>query len=289
MTKRYLSLGLDDERPYGALAESDKGRTFLNEKIDFLKRMNERFDAESIPRTHFLLGAYIEAARAKLGETVLRAIYNRENPLLDIQQHTYSHGVMSPLQGVNKDPLSAEDYIKDIARAGFVIKDTLGVKPVGLRTPYGYETDLSDRIDILQGLHDHGITFVSADMGPKATLEGPLTKERQPHPYVDVGYPDIVEMPGHGLQDVVFTQEKAKQLFGGHLRTPDEARAHFLGLLDQAELIHRDQVATNLILHPWAVMEYDPQLDILVDVVRAARERGFEILTYKQVADLHRA
>ena len=282
----FLSLGFDDERPYGNLAETQVGKDFLNRKIDFLGRMNEAFDAAAIPRTHFLLGAYIEAARSSLGEEVLQAMYPATNPLLDLQQHSHSHGVYEPLAGVEKNPMTAEQYIADIWRASDVIEAVIGVRPQGLRTPYGYDHDLSGRSDILGGLRHAGIHFVSSDLGSKQTLAGEMTAERQPHSYAREGFPDIVEVPAHGLQDVVYTREKAQQLFNQDKPpSSEEAFQQYDAVLGRALQLNAEKISVALCLHPWAVMEYDPKLELLLRIVERAREKGFQILHYRAVAN----
>ena len=289
MTDLHLSLGFDDKRPYGALAETPAGKAFQQRKLAFVGKMNKCFDEAGVPRTHFILTSYLEACRRDVGATFLRKVYPKKNPLLDLQQHSHSHGIMEALHGVNRPVMTAQEYIDDIGRAGELMHDILDVRPTGLRTPYGYEQDLSHRGDILTGLRDVGIEYVSSDLGMKDTLEGALTAQRQPHTYAHVGFPDIVEVPAHGLQDVVFTPEKAKQLFGkDQPPSAEEAFLHFDALLDQAKTIEAQRVSVALCLHPWAVMEYDPELALLLRITESARRKGFEVLSYRAVADLHR-
>lgn len=289
MRKLTLSLGFDDERPYGPLAQQEAGRAFLAKKVDFIGKMNDRFNKNGVPRTHFLLASYLESARSNIGEAVLRGMYPKANPLLDLQQHSYSHGIMEPLQGVNRPVMTSNEYIDDIAKASVLMEDILAVQPEGLRTPYGYEKDLSHRTDILSGLHRVGIRYVSSDLGMKNTLEGAMTEKRQPHTYEQMGFPDIVEVPAHGLQDVVYTKEKAKQLFGKEeAPSAKEAFAHYDSVLEVAKTIGAERVSVALCLHPWAVMEYDPELKLLLKIVESARTKGFDVRSYRQVADAMR-
>lgn len=283
-------MGFDDERPYGDFANQKKGKDFLLRKIDFMQSMNERFDSVQVPRTHFLLASYLEAARSIIGDKVLHEIYPCENPLLDLQQHTYSHGIIEALHGVDRSVMTADDYVNDVARASELMKDILGVDPKGLRTPYGYETDFSRYTDVLQRLQEIGIWYISSDLGIKATLDGAMTSERQPHTYGHVGFPGMVEVPAHGLQDVVYTKEKAKQLFGREeAPSAEDAFDHYDSVLDIAKRISTEPVSVALCLHPWAAMEYDPNGQLLMKIVDSARRKGFEILSYTQVADETRA
>ncbi len=285
---RYLSLGFDDERPYGDFAKKPEGKEFRREKWKFLERMNKLFDGEGVPRTHFLLTRYLQEAEQATGAAMLRDLYCY-HPDLEIAQHSHSHGIIAPLHGVNQKVMTAEQYTQDLLLASGLVHSILGVWPKGLRTPYGYETDLSARSDILAGLRSASIRYVSSDLGMKDTLEGALTEERQPHDYGHVGFEDIMEVPAHGLQDVVFTKQKAKQLFGKEeAPSPEEAFAHYDGLLDQAKRMDVPRVSVALCLHPWAVMEYDPQVTLLMTLVDSARKKGFRVFSYGQVADFYR-
>ena len=285
---RYLSLGFDDERPYGDFAKKPEGRKFRKEKWEFLERMNDLFDANAVERTHFILTKYLQEAEQATGAAMLKDLYFYHEKL-EIAQHSHSHGIIAPLRGVNQKVMTAEQFTEDVRLAGDLIHSILGVRPKGLRTPYGYETDLSEHPDVLKGLENAGISYVSSDLGMKLTLEGALTKERQPHRYEKAGFPYLVEVPAHGLQDVVFTKQKAKQLFNkDEPPSPEEAFAHYDSLLDQAKRIEAQRVSVALCLHPWAVMEYDPQVTLLMKLVDSARAKGFRILSYEKVAKIYR-
>jgi hypothetical protein len=289
MRQKTLSLGFDTERPHGALAGTEQGKIFRRKQLAFIGKMNERFDQAGVPRTHFILTSYLEGCRDDVGQALLRETYRKDHPLQELQQHSHSHGFMEPLPGVNRPVLTAQEYTADLRRASELLEEILGVKPTGLRTPYGYESDLAHRPDILCGLCDIGLTYVSADLGRKDTLEGSFTAERQPHTYGHVGFPDLVEVPAHGLQDVAFTQEKAKQLFGkDQAPTAAEAFRHYKALLEQADRAQTERIFVALCLHPWAVMEYDPELDLLLRITDTARSKGFSLLSYGQVADAYR-
>lgn len=284
-----LSFGWDDERPYGPLAQTEKGRAFREEKLQhYLPLMNKHLDREAIPRTHFLLGDYLEqAVQDGVLPDLFREFYTG-NPLLEVGQHSYSHGIMEPLEGVDKPPMTAVDYIADLQRAQTVIQEILGVTPKGLRTPYGYEEDRSDRPDILKGVQDIGLHYISSALGDKKTLYGKMTPERQPHHYGAVGFPDIVEMPSHGYQDAVFVPANRERFL--QRSTPlsaDDILRSYDDILDQT--LRLDQPASvNLCLHPWAGMEFDSDMEIMLRIADSGRRKGFEILTYGQVAEKYK-
>ncbi|MGB5498203.1 MAG: hypothetical protein WBM77_04695, partial [Maribacter sp.] len=59
-------------------------------------------------------------------------------------------------------------------------------------------------------------------------------------------------------------------------------------LLIQANNMDLPTLSIALCLHPWAAMEYDPQLEIHKRIIDSARSKGFEIKTYGQVADSYK-
>lgn len=278
---RTLSFGFDTERPYGECANTPANKRLRHQQLSFIQRMNDVFDGERIPRTYFILGDYLEQSRKAVGKSVLRWTFPGSREYVDIQQHSYSHGIIEPLEGVQKEPMTSTEFITDVARAKLVIEDTLNVKTNGLRTPYGYEHDLSGHPTILRGLAELGINHVSSDLGNKSHLYGALTPERQPHRYADE---PIIEIPSHGPQDVLFTTEKAKQVFNKPPVTKQEAMQQYIRLLNIAGQMPDERVSIALCLHPWAVMEYDNDLSMLTGIANEARRRGFELLNYRQLA-----
>src|SRR5688500_12317441 len=87
-----LSYGFDTERPYGPRGETEAGRDFRRRQLDFIGFMNETFDREDIPRTHFILTDYLQRCRLAVGDMMLRGVYRKGHDLQEIQQHSHTHG-----------------------------------------------------------------------------------------------------------------------------------------------------------------------------------------------------
>ena len=51
------------------------------------------FDQKGAPRTFFILGHYLESCLNKYDIDSLQEVYDRNNPLVEIQQHSYSHQI----------------------------------------------------------------------------------------------------------------------------------------------------------------------------------------------------
>lgn len=283
-----LSLGYDTERPYGKLAETLEGDVFRGRQIAFVQKLSSFLDTEKIPRTHFILGNYLDCCQRTFSKEALREVYNKDNLLLELQQHSYSHPIFRPTQEGDKSAVSTEEFAADITKASDVIENILGVRPTGLRTPRGYDRDLSDRVDILAGLAATGIWYVSSDLRSATNIDGPYTPERQPHAYATVGYPQITELPSHGWQDAIFAPEHARKFLGRDPDTPEQVVQHYESLFMQAAALAettRKTAYISLCMHPWCIMQWDANLDIHKKIIEQGRRRGVDFVTYGAIAD----
>ena len=91
-----LSLGYDTERPYGKWAETPEGDAFREKQIAFVREMSQFLNSEHVPRTHFILGNYLDCCQRTFTQKELREIYTEDNQLMEIQQHSYSHRQRQP-------------------------------------------------------------------------------------------------------------------------------------------------------------------------------------------------
>jgi len=291
MSNIKLSFGYDTERPFGQLALTPEGETLRTRQVQTVRNIIKTFDHEEVPRTFFILGQYLERCQPQFSAEELREIFDKTNTLNDIQQHSYSHPVFRKLAArADKIPVTTAEFLKDLEKANQIIEETLGVKPTGLRTPLGYHCDLSDMPELVNGLAGMGFYFISSDLRSTDSIEAKLLADRQPHTYAHIGQPGLVEIPSSGWQDVIFTVEKSKAYLNGKIFSPDEIVQHYTGLFSQAKEMAKSMpegnaVYVSLCLHPWAVMEYDPKLEIHKRVIDAARNKDIEIVSYRAVAD----
>jgi len=281
-----LSFGYDTERPYGDLAKTDKGKAIQRTEVGTCEKLTKLFDREKVPRTFFILGSFLESCADHIPLEELRSVFDKKNSLTEIQQHSYSHQVFRPIEGRNdKKIMTPQEFGADLEKANQVLEDILIVKPTGLRTPLGYPQDLTDQPGILAELQQLGFRYVSSDLrGTSSSYRAFLTKERQPHTYAHVGFSNIVEIPSHGWQDAIFTVEHAQKMLQRKPDSADEIVAHYSELFNIAETLEQKQVSIALCLHPWAVAEYDPQLEIHKHLVDAARNKGIRIASYGEIA-----
>jgi peptidoglycan/xylan/chitin deacetylase (PgdA/CDA1 family) len=290
MAEIFLSFGYDDERPYGSWADTPAGRELRKKNLDLVTRLTKTLDSEHMPRTFFLLGHYVERCIDDFSADTLRGIYNVDNPLNDLQQHTYSHQVFRKIPfSPDRRIITPVEFIADVKRANQVLGDILSITPKGLRTPVGYSQDLSDMPEILQGLDALRFCYVSSDLQGRGVFEAAFTADRQPHAYDNAGHPDLVEIPCHGFQDSVFTMEQATKLLNRDKpHNAEEIFVHYAEVFDKAQKMASETgnaVYVSLCMHPWAVAEYDPELKIHRRLIEDARNRGMSIISYSDVAD----
>lgn len=290
MTQKFLSFGFDTESPYGTFASTIEGKDLRKRQIELVQRINQVFDNHDAPRTFFILGAYLDACLEDNSPSELREIHNKNNPLVEIQQHSFSHLIFRIIKGKEgRHVATPREFGKNLEKANETLERILGVKPNGLRTPLGYHHDLSDMSEILEGLSRLGFRYVSSDLRSERTIFGDVVPERQPHTYGSVGFPNLVEIPSHGWQDTIMIPAKAQNYLGRKPFTFEEMIEVFANLFREANtlLTKRDEktVYLSLCLHPWAILNYDPNLELQKRVIDMARKEGFEIKTYGQVAD----
>ncbi len=288
MAQVKLAFGYDDERPYGQLADTEAGLDLRRRNLFFVRKLMEFFDSKKLPRTFFILGQYLDRCLDTFSKQQLREIYVYGRYMCELQQHSYSHPLIKPLPGYSKQILSAEEFAQDVQRAKKIIQEVLGRTTIGIRIPNGYTTGLHDAMEVAKRLSELGFVYVSSMLkGSGESLQAELTLERQPHLYEIPGSRNIVEIPSHGWQDVIFTKEKAQALLGSEPAEPDEIKNHFTDLLRKGLELSRVQprpVYICLCLHPWAAMEYDPELDIHKHIVEEATRLHIEIVTYGHIA-----
>ncbi len=288
----YLALGYDTERPYGKMASTIEGEEFRKRKIAFVDGVfGEVLDNLQAPRTHFMLGHFLEQSAASIGSQTLRKIFRVGRGLVEIGQHSYSHPVFRATIEGDVNPISIDEFIVDVKSASEVVEGILGVKPLGLRTPRGYDCDLSDVPRLAQGLVDIGLEYVSSNLRGKDSLCAPFVDSRQPKSYEHVGVPGLVEIPSHGNQDVLYLDAYAHKLLGRGAEDSEKACLHYSELIDLAVEMSKkttNPVAVCLCLHPWAVMSWDPKMEAHTRLIEHARSKGTNVVSYGTVNQIFR-
>lgn len=287
MNSINLSFGFYSEMPYGKLAETNVGKEARIKELDITSRINHLFDSFKASRTYFMLGDFLEKSKAHVGEESLKEIYNVENPLIEVSQHTQTHVIFRAISRRNdKKAVSHDEFIDDVIKANETIRKVLNTTPKGLGTPLGYHHDMSDVPKLVKRLKEIGIGYISSDLRNEQTTEGILTAQRQPHKYKNINIPDVVEIPSHGFQDTIFIPYKAKA-YGVSVLSKTEIIEHYLTLFNQAKEISygSGDIFIALCLHPWAISQYDPNLEVLKNIITTSMDKKINILSYNEIAD----
>lgn len=235
----------------------------------FLKIAKRVHDSLQAPCSFFLVGRTLELVGA---EPFLPL---RDNPLYDIQQHTYSHLLLKTVYIDDGEKItlvrggSLEEIEEDVGRASRLLKEMLGVDCIGLTGPWGYYRGLCDRPDILEVLHKLGIRFTRTWARNEKDYQ-PTPLDVQPFWYTHSGFPDILECPVQGYQDVYWYQ-----IFG---RDMEGYKKHLRECVDL--IADRDWVL-GYGAHDWSAVEGEdlPQISYLIEY---ARSKGVEVKSYRQ-------
>jgi peptidoglycan/xylan/chitin deacetylase (PgdA/CDA1 family) len=235
----------------------------------FLQRMREIHEATEVPATLFLCGRTaernLEALRPLAG-----------HPLMDLQQHTYSHVLLKsvciedPQEGVRFVRAGTLEQIREeVRRTNVLLRETLGVECTGITGPYAYYRGLVDRPDILEILWDEGIRFVRS-WGRNERDWQPVDLAIQPFFYAVQGFPQMLEVPIHGWQDISLRKT---------VGWTDHA-AFLAGVYPYMERAAAERLVFSYCTHDHSSRRDDPTMAITEALLRKARDLGMRCLSY---------
>ena len=223
---------------------------------------HERFD---VPATLFVCGRTLVHNVGLFKDLV-------NHPLMDIQQHTYSHTLFKPDYWKDGVFLSSppEAVEMEVSMTSAALKQYLDVDCIGLRTPHGYHLGLTDCPEKLNVLERCGIRYVSS-WGRNEHGENPTPFSVQPFWYSEQGHPEILEIPFQGWLDGVWFEEK-----GIHL-----GREYAEVLCDSIDEIVEGDLVYGACFHDWTMLRYDEAGTRWVhSLLSYAREQDVEIVSY---------
>jgi peptidoglycan/xylan/chitin deacetylase (PgdA/CDA1 family) len=245
--------------------ESDRPDTTLT----FLERAARAHRELGVPCTLYMVGRILEDGRVRDALASLA-----QDPLFDIQQHTYSHlrlktVAMDDGQKVQVFEGGTPERIdEDIRRANRAIRDALGVTCTGLTGPWGYYRGLMDRPDLLGILRANGIRFCRTFARNEFDFQ-PVPYSLQPFWYAPQGYPEILEFPVQGWQDCYLREKLGYEDTDGYVRA----------IVEQMDEVMAHGTGWSYCQHDWTSIAHDEDMRMVRGIVAAARERGIGILT----------
>ena len=166
-------------------------------------RLAELHRAYEVPATFFMLGTALE----RYGD-VLREVFG-DDPLFDIQSHTYSHLMMKDNQ-MHGPGVTLEELDRQM-RLGMERVEQVFERPCkGVRSGCGFYRGLRGNTERVRVIRDAGVEWLSSDLrGPVDSIPGGLV---QAYTYQDDGAPGLLEIPGHGWHDLVLVDFDEKLL-----------------------------------------------------------------------------
>lgn len=237
-------------------------RTSTARALEIIRRNHEE---HGVPATLFVCGRTLVHNVPALESFV-------DDPLFDIQQHTYSHTLLKDdhWKGgtfLASPPVAIEQEVRQTSEA---LRRLLGVECIGLRTPHGYHLGLTDHPEMLDVLNECGIRFVSS-WARNAQGMNPTPLTVQPFWYAEQGHPDLLEIPFQHWLDGTWFEE-----FG-----IDRGKEFASVLKSAIDEIVRDDLVHGACFHDWAQLRYrEVETGWVRALMRHAQSNGVETLSY---------
>lgn len=253
--------------------------------LEACRKIVEVHRRHQVPATFFIVGKTLEASADEYRRLL-------DDPLFEIASHSYSHRLLRdhPICGSAATPAEIRE---EIVRGKEVIERIFpGRRCMGMRTPCGFSEGLRGAPEILRTLVESGHEYVSSLLwGPQFSLPAPL---EQASTYAGDGFPNLREFPGHGWHEnvlkgglslprllLLFPPQFPDAIPTGFIKTPEEEmRFNNKPFMDRA--LREKLPYVSLIWHPWSLLKFDPEMEMLERTFQYAAETGLRTMTYEQ-------
>lgn len=274
------AFGYDWER-YGKSGNGAQDELDRTHARDGLRVITSKHKEYGLPFTVFVLGKMLDNA---LLTTTLQDVIDLAGDLIDVEQHSYAHGLYKDHAERGK-ALSLIAMEEDLRRASDGIEDKTGQRPIGLRTPMTFFRGFRGEKDRLKVIRETGIRFISSDgRGWYESRPAPILDEigepRIPYWYTEDGFEDLLEIPVHGYSDN-YLKGYARQPIPKAFEPAEELKVH---LMFFQECLDRKMVFCPP-CHPWCVGRGDPEGVVLTGLLEFAQKNGVRTLSYRMLYD----
>lgn len=242
----------------------------------------ELHQKNKVPATFFMLGRVLEQKGDEL-----RRIFG-DSPLFDIQSHTYAHKMLRNNR-MHGPGVSLPELKEEITLGKKWVEDVFSRPCVGIRTGCGFYKGFQAEAERLAIVAEAGIKFFSSDLrGPADSIPAGLV---QAYWYNTEGFPELLELPGHGWHDNVL---KAK---GGNSwlclpwppilswgvpnrppQTPEEEFEVQKVWIERALAEKLDYI--SLVYHPHSIYRMSQDCRIIALLINYLRQRNIATTTY---------
>ncbi|MBC8234323.1 polysaccharide deacetylase family protein [bacterium] len=282
-------LRFDVESAYAlntSLESDDNWRIWLEETLASITQITRVLKRHDAPATFFIVGKVLERA----GENLAGLL--KDNPLLDIESHTYSHmGILSD------EPAVLQKFSEELRKTSYLILKYFGKRPVGFCAPGNFYKGLQGHPKQLGILWEQGYRFIGTDgMGPpEQPMPAPFT---QPYWYAKDGFPELFEVPTTGWHcNLLFNTghqsdnwKPAPGFPDGTIleKLPATLEEGFQARRKEFQYAIDNQLVYAPAMHPWSVYRFDPKLKHIEWLIEMAREQNVPIMNCRQLYEKYR-
>ena len=247
-----------------------------------LVELHQRYN---IPATFFMLGRVLEQKGNELCSLF------SDDPLFDIQSHTYAHKMLKDSR-MHGPGISVEEVRQEITLGKKWVEDVFARPCIGVRSGCGFLHGFQGEPERIAVLAEADIKYFSSDLrGPADSIPAGLV---QAYWYDIEGFPELLEMPGHGWHDNVL---KAK---GGGTwlslpwpsvlswgvpnrppQTPEEEFAVQKVWIDRAVAEGLDYI--SLVYHPHSIYRMSTQCRTMELIMQYLQDVGMPTTTYSEL------
>ncbi len=233
----------------------------------------------NLPATFFVVGRCLEEQGARLRKIL-------DDPLFDLQSHTFSHALLK-VSAAHGPGISPEEAKHEIMKGVSLVRDVLSRPCEGLRSPNGFNNGFKGNFELLDICRQAGLNYVSSDgRGPGDSLPAPL---KRPYTYAEYGYPELWELPIHGWHDntlkgfapdialLTYPPGEPWYLPPSPPRSPEEHAEHHL--LWVAKAREADLPFISIAFHPWSVVRFDPEARELDLIFQSLIDQNIGVVT----------
>ena len=259
-----------------------------------IRDVHLEFDAAA---TFFIVGERLQeegrAYRTLLGDA----------PAFEIASHTYSHKMLRdhPFCGPAPD---RKTRLEELRLGRHWVEETFGRPCAGLRPGCGFARGLRGDPWLIEAVMETGFEYVSSVLwGPETSLPALL---EAPSTYAEDGFPTLWELPGHGWHENLLKAhnltDRVQRILAWPPAYPEAIPARPIATPEEEFAVHRifiDRAVAmelpyvSLILHPWSLARFDPDMTMLRLLFAHLRTAGIPTTTYeaewKRVAQPHAA